>query len=48
MCFSVLLNLAEDIHTERKMVKRKITFFLAKVGCHGIIRHSYTLTSLPG
>uniref|UniRef100_K3X421 Kinesin-associated protein 3 n=1 Tax=Globisporangium ultimum (strain ATCC 200006 / CBS 805.95 / DAOM BR144) TaxID=431595 RepID=K3X421_GLOUD len=27
----VLLNLAEDIHTERKMVKRKITFFLAKM-----------------
>ncbi|KAG6611436.1 Kinesin-associated protein [Phytophthora cinnamomi] len=27
----VLLNLAEDIHTERKMVKRKIVQFLAKL-----------------
>jgi hypothetical protein len=36
VCISVLLNLAEDIHTERKMVKRKIVVFLAKVrlGCH--------------
>lgn len=32
VCFSVLLNLAEDIHTERKMVKRKIVCFLAMVG----------------
>ncbi|KAH7476436.1 Kinesin-associated protein 3 [Phytophthora ramorum] len=31
VCFSVLLNLAEDIHTERKMVKRKIVFFLTKL-----------------
>jgi hypothetical protein len=31
VCFSVLLNLAEDIHTERKMVKRKIVALLAKV-----------------
>lgn len=31
VCFSVLLNLAEDIHTERKMVKRKIALLLAKV-----------------
>ncbi|RLN64169.1 hypothetical protein BBJ29_000317 [Phytophthora kernoviae] len=27
----VLLNLAEDIHTERKMVKRKIVLFLTKL-----------------
>eukprot|EP00644_Phytophthora_capsici_P008094 jgi/Phyca11/554082/estExt2_Genewise1Plus.C_PHYCAscaffold_580193 len=31
VCFSVLLNLAEDIHTERKMVKRKIVLFLTKL-----------------
>ncbi|KAE9359169.1 Kinesin-associated protein 3 [Phytophthora fragariae] len=31
VCFSVLLNLAEDIHTERKMVKRKIVQFLTKL-----------------
>ncbi|TMW57386.1 hypothetical protein Poli38472_003311 [Pythium oligandrum] len=31
VCFSVLLNLAEDIHTERKMVKRKIVAFLGKM-----------------
>ncbi|KAI9979864.1 hypothetical protein PInf_027588 [Phytophthora infestans] len=31
VCFSVLLNLAEDIHTERKMVKRKIVIFLTKL-----------------
>ncbi|DAZ95166.1 TPA: hypothetical protein N0F65_012420 [Lagenidium giganteum] len=31
VCFSVLLNLAEDIHTERKMVKKKIVVYLAKM-----------------
>ncbi|KAG7401244.1 Kinesin-associated protein 3 [Phytophthora boehmeriae] len=31
VCFSVLLNLAEDIHTERKMVKRKIVLFLTQL-----------------
>ncbi|OWZ19116.1 Kinesin [Phytophthora megakarya] len=31
VCFSMLLNLAEDIHTERKMVKRKIVLFLIKL-----------------
>ncbi|KAJ0402145.1 hypothetical protein P43SY_000460 [Pythium insidiosum] len=31
VCFSLLLNLAEDIHTERKMVKRKIVSFLVKM-----------------
>ncbi|KAL7684869.1 putative kinesin-associated protein [Plasmopara halstedii] len=31
VCFSVLLNLAEDIHTEHKMVKRKVVLFLTKL-----------------
>ncbi|EQC25403.1 hypothetical protein SDRG_16730 [Saprolegnia diclina VS20] len=31
VCLSVLFNLAEDIHTERKMVKKKIVHFLAKM-----------------
>lgn len=31
VCFSVLLYLAEDIHTEHKMVKRKIVLFLTKL-----------------
>ncbi|CAK4677879.1 hypothetical protein AeMF1_014559 [Aphanomyces euteiches] len=31
VCLSVLFNLAEDIHTERKMVKKKIVNFLAKM-----------------
>lgn len=45
VCISVLLNLAEDIHTERKMVKRKIVVFLAKVSTFSIpIRSTYNLT----
>ncbi|KDO22362.1 hypothetical protein SPRG_11314 [Saprolegnia parasitica CBS 223.65] len=31
VCLSVLFNLAEDIHTERKMVKKKMVHFLAKM-----------------
>ncbi|OQR91603.1 kinesin-associated protein [Achlya hypogyna] len=31
VCLSVLFNLAEDIHTERKMVKKKVVHFLAKM-----------------
>ncbi|RHY68004.1 hypothetical protein DYB38_011807 [Aphanomyces astaci] len=31
VCLSVLFNLSEDIHTERKMVKKKIVHFLAKM-----------------
>ncbi|OQR96911.1 kinesin-associated protein [Thraustotheca clavata] len=31
VCLSVLFNLAEDIHTERKMVKKRIVHFLAKM-----------------
>ncbi|KAF0697989.1 Aste57867_11371 [Aphanomyces stellatus] len=31
VCLSVLFNLSEDIHTERKMVKKKIVYFLAKM-----------------
>jgi hypothetical protein len=44
VCFSVLLNLAEDIHTERKMVKRKVVLFLTKVCVHVLFGPA---TSMP-